>query len=676
MSTPTSPRLPIADSRLPVFRVGVDVGGTFTDLVVLSAKGLTVTKVPSTPDAPERAIWDAYDKAGLPAVPEVLVHGTTVATNALLERKGARVALVTTAGFEDLLELRRQDRASLYDLSRHHPPPLVSRDHVVGVRERMGPAGVVQGLSEEALKEAVAAVVALAPEAVAVSLLFAFKHPQHEKRVVEALRVALPGVAVAAAHELAPRVREYERTSTVAAEAFLRPAVGRYVERFAAESERRGISAPRVLASNGGALIPRLAATRAVWLALSGPAGGIQGAALAGSASGMHDLLTLDMGGTSADAGIVLNGDATVAAHGSVAGVPLAVPHIAIETVSAGGGSIAWLDSGGALRVGPRSAGAVPGPACYGRGGEEPTVTDAFLVLGWIPDGALLGGTVRVRHDLAHRAVQTLATRSGLTVPDLALGMIRVAEATMARALRRVSVERGLDPAALTLVAFGGAGPLCGCSLADLVGARRVLLPPLAGALSALGLAAARDIAERSAAVHLHAAAFAGVADLLAAPLAERALQDLPGADVSFVAECRYAGQGYELDVPASRGMWNRIAEDFHDAHQRAYGHRANDSVVEVIELRAIARQPGSGGRVGWPHRDLSGGAARLRVHLASGPADAAGYRWDHLVSGQVLSGPAVIEGSSATAFLPPGWSGRVNDIGAVVAEPGEVRGR
>ena len=658
-------------------RVGVDVGGTFTDLVSLGPKGVVVTKVPSTPDAPERGIWDAYDKAELKVPPGALVHGSTVATNALLERRGARVVLVTTAGFEDVLELRRQDRASLYDLSRHHPPPLVPRDRVVGVEERMGPGGPVVPLTDDALKKAVQAVRAIeGVEAVAVSLLFAFRNPEHERRVTDAIRSAFPGLPVAASHELVPRMREYERASTMAAEAFLRPAVSRYVDRFAGEAERRGIQAPRVLASNGGALVPGLAATRAVWLALSGPAGGISGAAMVGAASGFNDLLTLDMGGTSADAGVVLGGEASVAAQGNVAGVSLAVPHIAIETVSAGGGSIGWLDSGGALRVGPRSAGAMPGPACYGRGGTEPTVSDAYLVLGWIPDGALLGGSVRVQRSLAVQAMRGLAEKAGLDVPACALGMIQVAEATMARALRRVSVERGLDPATLTLVAFGGAGPLSGCALADLIGVRRVLLPPMAGALSALGMAAARDVAERSVAVHRTAAEFVSVGDLIAVPLADRVLLDLPGAEVSFVAECRYAGQGYELDVPLVRGAFDKLNDDFHDIHVRAYGHRDNDATVEVIELRAVARRASGLERISWPHRDRAGGAARLRLHLPSGPADAAGYDWDHLVSGQVLAGPAVIEGSSATAFLPPGWAGRVNDIGAVIAEPGDARPR
>jgi N-methylhydantoinase A len=657
-------------------KVGVDVGGTFTDLVALGPRGMVVAKVPSTPDAPDRAIWDAYRAARLGAPPEVLVHGTTVVTNALLERKGARVVLVLTAGFEDLLDLRRQDRAGLYDLTRHHPPPLVPRERVVGVRERMGPDGPVVGLESDALRAAVSAVVAMEPEAVAISLLFGFRHHAHEQRLAVALREALPGIPVVAAHELVPRVREYERTSTVAAEAFLRPRSGAYMSRFAAEAEERGINAARILASNGGAMPAGLAAERAVWLALSGPAGGIQGAALVGAASGATDLLTLDMGGTSADAGVVVNGEATQASHGTVAGIPLAVPHIAIDTVSAGGGSIGWLDSGGALRVGPESAGADPGPACYGRGGTLPTVTDAFVTLGWISDGALLGGSVRIERARAVSAVAQLAAAAELDVEGCALGMVRVAEATMARALRRVSVERGLDPAILTLIAFGGAGPLCACSLAELVGVRRVLLPPHAGVLSALGMAAAPDMCERSVAVHAPAGDFPSLAPGLSAALAQALASDLPGAPVHFTAECRYEGQGYELDVPCAPGEWERIGESFHEAHQRVFGYRDHHSSIEVIELRAVARSDAGPARVTWASADRAGAVSRLRIRLAGGDVDAAGYDWDLLRPGQVLAGPAVIEGSNATALLPAGWSARINEIGAVLAEAVDARPR
>ena len=657
-------------------RVGVDVGGTFTDLVAIGPRGLVVAKVPSTPDAPERGIWDAYDAAGLESgSAEALIHGTTIATNALLERKGARVVLVTTEGFEDLLELRRQDRAALYDLSRHHPPPLVPRDRVVGVRERMGPDGVVRALSDEAVAAAVGRVRALEPEAVALSLLFAFRHPEHETRLAAALRAALD-VPVIVSHELVPRVREYERTSTVAAEAFLRPRAGSYVARFARDAGARGLSggAARVLASNGGALRPELAAERAVWLALSGPAGGIQGAALAGAASGCTDLLTLDMGGTSADAGVVRGGEADMRTHGTIAGVPLAVPHIFIETVSAGGGSIGWLDSGGALRVGPESAGAVPGPACYGTGGTRPAVTDAFVALGWIPDGALLGGSIRVSRGLAEGAVGALAASAGLEPAACALGMIRIAEATMARALRRVSVERGLDPGAMTLVAFGGAGPLSGCALAELLGVRRVLFPPHAGALSALGMAAADDVVEEAVSVHLSAAEFAVRAPAFAAPLAARVAEQLPGAAVRYVAECRYVRQGYELDVPCGEGTWERVARDFHDVHQRAFGHQDPKGEIQVVALRAVGTLSGGARQVRWPRRSSMGASSRLTIRLEGGEVDASGADWDGLHDGKVLPGPAVVEGRSATALIPPGWVGRVNRIGAILVEPGDAR--
>jgi len=656
--------------------VGIDVGGTFTDLVALDKQGLIVIKTASTPDAPERGIWDVYAQAGFARPPEALIHGTTIATNALLERTGARAVLVLTEGFEDLLELRRQNRAALYDLSRHHPAPLVTRERVVGAPERMGPNGVMRPLTDEGVREVVARVSRLEPEAVGISLLFGFRHPAHEMRLAAALRTALPGVTVVAAHELVPRMREFERTSTVAAEAYLRPKVGGYVGRFAREAVQRGVAAPRVLASSGGALRAELAAERAVWLALSGPAGGIQGAALVGAASGFTDLLTLDMGGTSADAGVVLGGEAVMAAQGDVAGVPVAIPHLAIETVSAGGGSIARMDSGGALRVGPASAGAVPGPACYGRGGSQATVTDAYLTLGWIQDGALLGGSVRVSRRLAEEAVGRLAAQAGLEVHACALGIIRVVEATMTRALRRVSVERGLDPATLTLVAFGGAGPLSGCALAELLGVRRVLLPPLAGVLSALGMAAASDVVERSAAVHLPADAFAAGADVVAAALGERLSADLPGAVVSFVAECRYVGQGYELDVPCAPGAWDRVTSEFHDVHQRAYGHKDPSAAVEVMELRAIGRVRAAPERVVWPHAQERGRVTRLRLWTGPAETDAAGYAWEGLLDGQTLAGPSIIEGRSATAFLPTGWMGRVNAVGAIVAEPGDARPR
>src|SRR6266545_2329249 len=388
-------------------RVGVDVGGTFTDLVALRPDGgIEIRKVASTPADPSIGLFRAIDASPLPI--DVLVHGTTVATNALLERRGARLVLVTTAGFEDVLWLRRQDRAALYDLARDHRAPLVARSDVIGVEERMGPDGVIEALSDGELARVTAAVRALAPEAIAIAFLFAFRHFEHERKLAAALREALPAIPIAASHEVLPVFREYERTSTTVAEAYLRPKVGAYLAKTAALSEKHGVKSLRIMTSGGGTLGPEQAARRAASLALSGPAGGVVGARLVGATVDARDLLTLDMGGTSADASLVSGGVALTEGAAAIAGVPLALPAILIETVSAGGGSIASLDEGGALRVGPRSAGAEPGPACYGRGGSEPTVTDACLVLGWLDPEYPLADSVRLDRAAAEKALRSI----------------------------------------------------------------------------------------------------------------------------------------------------------------------------------------------------------------------------------------------------------------------------
>jgi N-methylhydantoinase A len=462
-------------------RVGVDVGGTFTDLVAVRPDGsVEIRKVASTPADPSVGLFGALDALGAQTI-EVLIHGTTVATNALLERRGARVALVTTAGFEDVLWLRRQDRAALYDLARDHPPPLVTHDHVVGVGERMGPQGVILALSSSEIARVTARIKELAPESVAIALLFGFRHPEHERRLAAAIRSELPDLAVATSHEVLPVFREYERTSTTTAEAYLRPTVASYVTRTASTATQHGVRALRIMTSSGGTLAPDQAAVRAASLALSGPAGGVVGAGLVGAALGVRDLLTLDMGGTSADASLISSGVALTEGAETVAGVPLALPAILIETVSAGGGSIAAVDEGGALRVGPRSAGAVPGPACYGRGGTEPTVTDACLGLGWLDPEYRLADAVALDRSAAERAIATL----GSDVASIAAGIVQVSTAVMARALKRVSVARGIDPRGMALLPFGGAGPLFGCALADSLGMSRVIVPPHPGVLGA-----------------------------------------------------------------------------------------------------------------------------------------------------------------------------------------------
>ncbi|PYO63876.1 MAG: hydantoinase [Gemmatimonadetes bacterium] len=650
-------------------RVGVDVGGTFTDLVALAEDGtIEVRKVVTTPDDPAVGLFQAVD--GLRGPIELLIHGTTVATNALLERHGARVVLVATAGFEDLLWLRRQDRAALYDLARDHPPPLVARADVVGVAERMGPGGTLVPLVDAEVERVVAAVRALDPGAVAVALLFAFRHAAHEQRLAAALRAALHAIPVVASHEVLPVFREYERTSTVTVEAYLRPRVGAYLARTAAEAGRREIPELRIMTSSGGSLAPAAAAVRAASLALSGPAGGVVGARLVGEAVGSPDLLTLDMGGTSADASLIVGGAPLADGVGAVAGVPLTLPSLLIETVSAGGGSIAWMDDGGALKVGPESAGAVPGPACYGRGGVRPTVTDACLVLGWLDAEQPLAADVRLDLVAAEAAVATLGRVGRRDRRGVAAGIVEVATAAMARALKRVSMARGLDPRRMVLLPFGGAGPLFGCALADVLGMKRVVIPPHSGALSALGLAAAAEQVELMASFHR---TFSGLAreDVTAAfePLCARAQVELPGAVVTREAACRFVGQGYELTIPVADPEPYRLEEAFLHAHLARYGHAGGGQPMELVNLRVVARRPA-------PPPHFRSQVPGVRAPVGRRPVTVRGERvtadvWpgDELATGVAIDGPAILAGADATALLEPGWRGRVHATGAVLVK-------
>ncbi|MEX0692639.1 MAG: hydantoinase/oxoprolinase family protein [Gemmatimonadales bacterium] len=619
-------------------RIGVDVGGTFTDLVAVHADGhITTRKVPSTPDDPARALWDAVDAAGVAVA--TLVHGSTVATNALLERRGARVVLVTTAGFEDLLWLRRQERAALYNLATDHPPPLVARDDVVGVAERVGADRVVLPLTDAEVDRVVRAVVARAPEAVAVGLLFGFRDPSHEQRVATALTAALPDVPVVTSHAVLPAWREYERFATTTAEAFLRPPVGRYLERLGAEGARRGVESLRIMASHGGTLSVAQAATHAAQLALSGPAGGVEAARQLAGLLGRAGLLTLDMGGTSTDVSVVRQGAAAQHGSGEVGGVPLALPQVLIETVGAGGGSIGWVDAGGALRVGPRSAGAVPGPACYGRGGTEPTLTDAAVVLRWLDPAVPLAGSVRLNAAAAEAAVARLAGAAHLTVTRCAEGMVEVTVATMVRALRRVSVERGIDPRTLDLCAFGGAGPLLVCRLADGLGVDRAMVPPYPGVFSAVGLAVAAPRLEMSVPVHRSVASVTEL-DLaaLTAPARRVLANELPDATITLHADCRYPGQGMELTVPCATPA--DAAEAFHALHRGRYGHADPASAVEIINLRV----------------------------RADGAAPAVTLTADRDV-GRVVRGPATLALPDATVRIEAGWTATVHATGAFLLE-------
>jgi N-methylhydantoinase A len=642
-----------------VTRFGVDVGGTFTDIVALSPQGdVAVGKVRSTPGTVSATVWDEVTRLrGGESAAQALIHGTTVATNALLERSSGLVVLVATAGFEDLLWLRRQDRSHLYDLSRDHPPPLAAREDVVGVDERVGAEGMVRELADAEIGRVVAEVERRRPDAVAVALLFSFRDPTHERRLAAALRKALPDTPVAASCEVLPVFREYERTSTTTVEAYLRPKVSGYLARMGADATDRGIGELRIMASNGGTLSVAQAGERAAALALSGPAGGVEGARRVGAQLGMHDLLTLDMGGTSADASIVLGGWPMMQAAGAVGGVPLALPHVLIETVGAGGGSVALVDEGGALRVGPRSAGAMPGPACYGTGGTEATVTDAAAALGWLDAAHPLAGGLRLDVAKAEEAVGHVAEAAGLSLERCADGVIEVANAAMVRALRRVSVERGVDPRSMTLVAFGGAGPMFACRMADSLGMERALVPPHAGVLSALGLASAPDKLEFASSLHALAHELDAERTHIAfTELEDQARDALAGAQLQRLADCRYPGQGYELTVPVG-ASGDDTAAAFHDAHLERFGHADAARPVELVNLRVVASRRGTDVRLAE------------RAGTAEAPRGDGRAPLDALGPGTVIDGPFMLDVIDCTIRIEPGWRGTVHATGAVVLE-------
>ena len=628
--------------------VGVDVGGTYTDLVAVDARGnVTTKKIPSTPADQSAGVAHALEMLGGATVSR-FVHGTTVATNMLLERAGARVALVATEGFTDVLHLARQDRASLYDLSRHHPPPLVTRDHTVGARERVVPEGIHLELTDAAIADVVERVRVLAPDVVAIALLHAYADDAHEQRIATALHGAMPQLEIVLSSQVFPEIREYERTATTVAEAYLRPGVSRYLERLTARAHALGVPAPGVMTSGGGMRTIAQASRGAASLALSGPAGGVVGAAAALRAAGFTNALTVDIGGTSADVGLILDGEPLVEPGGRVAGVPIALPRVLVETVSAGGGSIGWIDDGGALRVGPRSAGAVPGPAAFGRGGTLPTVTDAHIVLGHITASALSGG-VTMDVQAAHRAVNVLARALHADPERVARAMVDIADASVARALRRVSVERGVSPRDCVLVPFGGGGPLHACGLADQLGMHTIFVPPHAGVLSALGLAITPERRERL--ISLFARADALDAATLGAALNRAADGVADGGEWErrWTARMRYVGQGHELDVSVRMNDDGAaIATRFSALHAQRNGFTL-EAAVEVIGIRHVA----SG--AAHPIRFAREGVSAWNVDTAVDD----GRNFD-----AYLAGPTVVTLAGATLRIATGWTGQPHSSG------------
>jgi N-methylhydantoinase A len=683
------------------WRLGIDIGGTFTDVAMVDeATGrVAVAKVPSTPhdltegvlagvrSALERAEAQSSDVA-------VLAHATTVVTNALLEQKGAKTGFIATRGFRDLLELRRSSKADLYDLFQDGPALLIPRRWCFEITERIDAQGdVVVPLDESELPALIAAIRDAGLTAVAISLMFSFLNDGHERRIGAALRTALPDVAVFLSCEVLPEIREFERASTTAVCAYVAPLLRGYLGRLLEATGRMGLPPLHVMGSNGGILDVAECLRLPASVIESGPAAGVVAAAVVGRQLNLPNLISFDMGGTTAKASVIADGQITVTSDYEVGGAgnskrwmhgtghPIRLPVIDLAEVSAGGGSIAWIDAGGALKVGPHSAGAMPGPACYGRGGQHPTVTDANAVLGYLDAGSPLGGNLRIDREAAAAAImRDIGSKLGLDAVAAAAMIIEVVNANMCEALRIVSIERGLDPAEFSLIAFGGAGPVHAVALAAELGIPTVLLPLSPGAFSAVGLIASdlrRDYArtfysdlgsadpDRLGAV-VQAMEQSGEAMLAAAavPPERQSMQRF--------ADLRYPRQAYELTVPMEGGPVTRDSLDrlmlaFHDKHRQTYGHANPGDPVQMVNVRLSAlgklppiqlAQQFKAADTQARHREAwfpATGALPARVHWR-----------DSLQPGDTVTGPAVIDALDCTSVVPPGWAGAVDDQGFI----------
>lgn len=601
--------------------LGVDVGGTFTDAVVVAGGQVFASKSASTPEDQSlgalRAAGEALALAGIGwSQVHLFAHGMTVATNALLESRVADAGLVTTRGFADLIEIGRQNRPSLYRLEVAPPPALVPPDRRFGLDERMGPNGVIKVPSDDDLERTADEIERSGVDSVAVCLLHADRFPNHEIALRERLWERFGDtIHVSLSHEVVGTFREYERAATTEVDAALSPLLAGYLERLRGRCSDKGLPEPLIMQSSGGLTDLENASRHAALAVLSGPAGGAAAAMLVSEAAGEPNLLCFDMGGTSCDVCVIEAGRARETGGRSIGGRPLALPMIDIETVGAGGGSIAWRDAGGALRVGPQSSGAEPGPACYGKGGVLPTVTDAHLELGRLGDRPRLAGGIELDRDAGHVAIATLAAEFGIDAERCAEGILRVADNEMVRALRVMTVERGLDPADFTLLAFGGAGPLHAASIADELGIQQVLVPVDGGVFSALGLAAAERRRDQIRTVLLQEE-----------EMTPNHLADLIGGADDVTWDIRYRGQSFELSVTDTSADPIRLRELFELAHESRYGYRDTEAPIELVTVR--------------------------RRHLTRGPGIS--------LEGQEftrLSGPESIDLGEATLFLPEGWS-------------------
>jgi N-methylhydantoinase A/oxoprolinase/acetone carboxylase beta subunit len=672
-------------------QIGVDIGGTFTDIVALGGDGrLHLTKVPTTPKDLLRGVAAAVQgvlrlAGGEPGAVTRFIHGTTVATNAVLEQKGAVTGLLMTEGFEDVLELGRQKRSRMYDLDMDPETPafLAPRRRRVGIRERLDARGrVLAPLDEAQVRARVARLRDAGVQALAVCYLFSFLDGAHERRTRELVREVAPEMGVSLSSEVDPTFREYERCCVTAFDAYLGPLVARYLAGLGETLSGVGVTAvPQIMRSRGGVVSAAVAARQPVTLFLSGPAGGVVGARFAAERSGVRDFISLDMGGTSNDVAVVHDGRPVVVAEGRIGPYPVRTPMVDVNTIGAGGGSLAWLDGAGGLRVGPRSAGAEPGPACYGRGGDRPTVTDASLLLGYLNPANFAGGSLRLDPRAAERAVATVAGPLGLDVVATAAGIHRVVNARMADQIRLMTIQRGHDPRGFTLVLLGGAGPVHGVALAEELGLGDVLVPEAPGVLSALGLLTAA-VEHEHARTHPSVVAATDLAavngllrELDAAGRARMREEAVPAAavEVACSADMRYVGQAYELRVPipAPLAPADLAAAEaaFHAAHERVYGYARTGQPVEFVNFRAVHTYRLPAPRIA-PPAPVRGTlddarAGERRAHFApAGFVPTPVYARARLPVGTRLPGPAIVEQADTTTIIPPRWAAEVEASG------------
>ncbi|MEZ5098805.1 MAG: hydantoinase/oxoprolinase family protein [Thermoleophilia bacterium] len=657
-------------------RIGIDTGGTFTDLIAVDPErgSWHLSKVPSRPTDPVGTITSALDGAGIdPADVELVVVGTTIGINAVLTRRGARVVYLTTDGFQDVPFIQRINRKYHYDFSWKKPEPLVHRPDCIGVVERLDEEGrELEPIDLDALERELAERIAAGdPPAVAVCYLFSYLNPAHELATRERIRERFPDVPVSLSHEIAPIWREYERGSTVLVDAYLKPLVERYVDGVSTALEERGTTSPwALLKTNGGQAVAREARERPAHLLLSGIAGGGIGAAHFARAAGADRAIMVDMGGTSADVCLILDGEPLYSSDFEIEfGFPVSVPSISTRTIGAGGGSIGWVDPGGFLQVGPQSAGAQPGPACYGQGGEEATITDANVRLGRLDPEYFLGGKIPLDPSLSSAALGRLAGALGTDEVDVASAMLRVTNENMANAIRIVTVEEGIDPRDFALVAFGGAGPTHGCEIAESIGMRRVVVPPHPGLGSAFGALSAQPRVDDVRSVYLtDRGTSAAELDRLFAEAEERSLADFAAQggrdpEVRRSLAMRYQGQNYEQEVPVPNGRIDDAAmagvyAEYGRLYEGFYGYRLDGIPVELVRLSVVisAAPPALPGLA--PEEAAAGGELRQREVYFPGQGFVATrvVHRDALVPGTAFVGPAIVESMDSTVVVPPGW--------------------